>query len=179
MSDEKKEVFLPFFKGVFSQWHPCRFSDMELFTEDIEFCSAEQYMMYRKALLFGDEEVANQILISTSPAVIKSLGRKVSGFNQTIWDINKMEIVLHANILKFSNPVLKKKLIDTFPKILVEASPYDRIWGVGLSTTDPRVHIKSCWTGQNLLGYCLVNARHVLMGKYSEGFINRMNADLR
>jgi ribA/ribD-fused uncharacterized protein len=170
--NNKKETFLPFFKGVFSQWYPCLFSDPEL--DDREFCSAEQYMMYRKAILFNDNAIAEKILNSTSPSVIKALGRKVSGFNQETWDNHKMAIVLRANILKFSTG-LKKKLINTYPMILVEASPYDKIWGIGLSITDPRVNIESCWKGQNLLGICLVNARHVLMNTYSEGFINRMN----
>ena len=174
---ETKETFLPFFKGVFSQWHICSFSDPAL--SDYEFGSAGQYMMYKKAILFNDKDIAQKILISKSQSTIKALGRKVSGFNQETWDNHKMEIVLHANILKFSNPVLKKKLIDTYPKILVEASPYDHIWGVGLSITDTRVCIKASWRGQNLLGQCLVNARYVLMGRYSEDFINRMNSPLK
>jgi ribA/ribD-fused uncharacterized protein len=177
MSNKKKEVFLPFFKGVFSQWHPCSFSDPEI--DEYKFCSAEQYMMYRKAMLFNDREIAQQILDSTSPSTIKSLGRRVSDFTQDTWDDNKMALVLHANVLKFSNPVLKKKLIDTYPKILVEASPYDQVWGVGLSVGDPRIHNRVCWQGDNLLGQCLVNARSVLMGTYSEGFINRMNPTCR
>ena len=112
-------------QSCLSQWWKCDFTE-----GGINFCCAEQYMMYRKALLFEDHEHADDILKTKDPKTIKALGRLVSNFDDKVWNEHKSEIVLQGNICKFSqNPELKAYLIGTGDRILVEASPYDRVWG--------------------------------------------------
>jgi ribA/ribD-fused uncharacterized protein len=137
-------------KGFLSQWYPCHFKD----DYGVEYNSAEQYMMYQKAILFQDEKIAQRILQTDQQKDIKSLGRQISRFQQEIWDSHKMIIVLKANIFKFrDNPNLLKKLLHFKNPSFVEASPYDRIWGIGYSETQALDNIQS-W-GQNLLGKTL------------------------
>lgn len=120
-------------------------------------------MMYKKAQLFGDEDVMKRILKTTTPREIKALGRQVKNFNEKIWDQHKEQIVYEGNIAKFSsNPNLLKKLMETHPTRLVEASPYDTVWGVGLGAHDPQIHDSSKWKGQNLLGDILTRVREDL-----------------
>lgn len=136
--------------GFFSQWFRCRF-----IWNDIKFSSAEQFMMYRKAVLFNDIEIAKSILTITDQRLIKKLGKEVKNFDPNIWDSNKLEIVYTGNYLKFSqNLDLKKYLLDTEDAIICEASPYDLIWGIG--TKD----VKSVWKGENLLGKILMKLRN-------------------
>ena len=141
-----------------SQWWKCTFIE-----NDITFCCAEQYMMYQKALLFEDHTIAQEILKSKSPKKIKELGRLVKSFDSKIWDEHKAEIVLRGNILKFSqNPELKKYLLGTGDKILVEASPYDRVWGIGMRAGSGGNCEPQRWKGQNLLGFLLMEARDMI-----------------
>ena len=142
-------------EACFSQWWKCRFVE-----DDITFCCAEQYMMYKKALLFEDYSIAKEILKTKSPKKIKELGRLVQNFDSKVWDEHKAEIVLQGNILKFSqNPELKDYLLSTGDKILVEASPYDKVWGVGLRKENSAICSPQKWKGQNLLGFALMEAR--------------------
>ena len=130
----------------------------------IQFTSTEQYMMYEKAVLFGDTACAKEILLETRPHAVKKLGRKVRGFDQKIWEANRCQIVYEGNLLKFrQNPKLKRALLETKDRIIVEASPYDRIWGVGLSSSDPRIYHPKKWRGKNLLGECLMCVREQLL----------------
>ena len=155
---DKEFDFEFFYSGAFSQWKSCKF-----YEDGIMFTTAEQYMMFYKAILFGDNEIARQILSLRNPSQIKRLGRLVKGFDERIWNENKYEIVKRGNLLKFSqNSELRKILIDTGDKILVEASPVDTIWGIGLSEVDPRRKDVRSWRGQNLLGFALVEVREVL-----------------
>ena len=111
-------------------------------------------MMYNKAILFGDTTIANKILQETTPKVIKSLGRKVRNFDENIWNKHKEEIVFKGNYLKFTqNKELKEELISTENKMLVEASPYDKIWGIGINVKQA-IEGKE-WKGLNLLGNIL------------------------
>ena len=105
----EKEEFELFWHGPFSQWHPCTFK-----VNGVEYCSAEQYMMAQKALLFGDTAVHADIMAEQDPKQIKKYGRLVSNFNKELWDKHRFTIVLGASIAKFTqNPDLKKILMDT------------------------------------------------------------------
>ena len=140
--------------GEFSQWYKSDF-----LADGIKFCCTEQYMMYCKSLLFNDYEIADKILYSKNPKYIKSLGRKVKNFNPKVWDEYKVKIVYRGNYHKFTqNMDLQNKLLQT-KGILAEASPYDKIWGIGLSTTDYNVNNVHMWKGQNLLGIILTCIR--------------------
>ena len=137
--------------GEFSNWYLCN-----IFYKDINFNSSEQIFMWGKAKLFNDEDVAEQILQTTDQREIKALGRKVKNFDDEIWKENCYDIMLQANIAKFEqNKNLRKLLYSVKDEVLVEASPYDKIWGIGLSSSDPRSDNQNQWLGQNLLGKCL------------------------
>ena len=145
-------------KSCLSQFFPCKFK-----SNDIEYNCAEQYMMSEKAKLFKDEEIYQLILKETSPDKIKRLGRQIKNFNNREWDKNKLNIILQGNILKFSqNEDLKKFLIETGDKILVEASPYDKIWGIGLDQKNPDARNPHKWNGLNLLGFTLMKVRDII-----------------
>ena len=152
---ETNKGFEFFWSGTFSQWKSCKF-----YENGIMFTSAEQYMMYHKAILFGDVRIAKEILAINHPKEIKALGRKVKNFDEKIWNQNKYEIVKKGNILKFSqNPRLKKELLNTGDSILVEASPFDDIWGIKMGEFDPNRFDPLNWKGQNLLGFGLTEVR--------------------
>lgn len=145
-------------KSCLSQWYSCHFTE-----DGVEYSTAEQYMMAQKALLFGDNEVYKEIMNARHPKQFKALGRKISGFNEDIWNRNKSDIVIKGNLAKFSqNPQLKDFLLCTNSRILVEASPYDKIWGIGLSADDHGCENPELWNGENLLGFCLMEVRDML-----------------
>lgn len=124
----------------------------------------EQYMMACKAELFGDQEIREQILGCSDPKQIKALGRKVRGFDQAVWDKFKYAIVLNGNWCKFSqNRELREFLLSTGDSVLVEASPYDRIWGIQLSADTPEAQNPFRWRGENLLGFALMEVRDELL----------------
>jgi ribA/ribD-fused uncharacterized protein len=144
-----------FWSGIYSQWYK---SDFEI--DGVKFTSAEQYMMYKKALLFEDEEVANAIMRTNNPKEQKALGRKVRNFDVDTWNENCREYVYEGNYAKFTqDPVLLEQLMETGDKILVEASPLDKIWGVGLHFDDERVEDESQWQGTNWLGEAIMRVR--------------------
>lgn len=120
-------------------------------------------MMACKAELFGDREIREQILGCSDPKQIKALGRKVRGFDQAVWDKFKYAIVLNGNWLKFSqNRPLREFLLSTGDSVLVEASPYDNIWGIRLSANLPEAQDPFKWRGQNQLGFALMEVRDEL-----------------
>ena len=142
-------------KSCLSQWWSCTFT-----SNNIEYNCAEQYMMSEKAKFFKDDKMYDLILKENSPAKIKKYGRQVKNYDGDEWDKVKFDIVVQGNILKFSqNKELKEFLINTENKILVEASPYDKIWGIGLGADDPNVDDIYKWRGKNLLGFALMKAR--------------------
>uniref|UniRef100_A0A8B8CH10 Uncharacterized protein LOC111119006 n=1 Tax=Crassostrea virginica TaxID=6565 RepID=A0A8B8CH10_CRAVI len=146
--------------SVFSQWY---LSDFEV--DGIKFNCAEKYMMYHKAVLMEDYEIADYILTLDDPSEMKQQGRYVRNFDQKLWDENCQAIVAEGNIAKFSqNEKLKATLLSTYPKTLVFASPKDRIWGIGLTEDDPRAWNKKSWSGGNVLGEILTRVRDKLMG---------------
>ena len=120
-------------------------------------------MMWAKAILFDDSATAEKIMLAKTPKEIKKLGREVSNFDQAVWNENKLEIVIKANYNKFTqNGELLKQLLATGDRVLVEASPWDRIWGVGLGVDDPDVYDRDKWKGQNLLGQALMAVRDMV-----------------
>ncbi len=138
-----------------SQWYPCQFE-----VGGVSYHTAEQYMMAQKAKLFGDMEIYEMILEAEDPKTFKSLGRKVKGFDKVLWDEHKDEIVIEGNFAKFSqNRDLGEYLLNTGDSILVEASPRDLIWGVGLGKENPRIQDPASWRGQNHLGFALMEVR--------------------
>lgn len=150
----KKEVT----KACFSQWFPFEFNENE-----INYKTAEHYMMAAKARLFNDNDILEKILKSDSPNQAKSLGRKVKNFDPKLWDEQKYEIVKRGNFLKFSqNKKLKDFLLSTNDKVLVESSPYDTIWGIGMLETDSRAENPLQWNGENLLGFALMEVRDLI-----------------
>jgi len=112
--------------------------------------------MYWKAICFNDKSIAVQILSATEPRRVKALGRQVKGFRDDRWDEVKYKVVVEGNWYKFTqNPTFKQRLLETGNKIIVEASPYDKIWGIGVAATED----KSKWRGQNLLGKAIMEVR--------------------
>jgi ribA/ribD-fused uncharacterized protein len=143
-------------KSCLSQWFYSPFKD----NDGVEYSTSEHYMMYMKAFLFNDSKSMEKIISTPHPNEAKSLGRKVKGFEPTFWDSAKHAIVYRANYLKFNqNPELQEYLVNTGESILVEASPYDTIWGVGLSADDPKIKSVHTWNGENLLGFVLMEVR--------------------
>ncbi len=161
-SNESKELTYVFFfhkSSPFSNWYPSTFRT----PDNKVFFNNEQYMMYHKALLFGDHKIADMILNEKKPAEIKKLGRKVSGFSQDTWIQHSENIVTQGLLYKFTQDTeLKKILLDTESSILVEASPYDKIWGIGLSKTEALKTEPKLWPGLNKLGTCLMRARDII-----------------
>lgn len=141
-----------------SNWYPSDFT-----VNGINFSSMEQYMMYQKALRFGDTKIADKILATDDVAKIKKLGRKVQGYDDSVWNGVRQIIVYEGLTAKFSqNEDLKAKLLETKDVILAECAVRDKIWGIGLSMTDEKRFDKDKWKGQNLLGYALMLVREHL-----------------
>ncbi|WP_395851787.1 NADAR family protein [Cystobacter fuscus] len=146
-------------ESPFSQWHASEFV-----VDGARFTCAEQYMMYGKARLFGDGETAERILAARTPKEHKALGRQVRGFEGALWERERERIVYEGNHAKFTqNAALRSALLATRGTELVEASPLDRIWGVGLSAEDPRIQDPAKWRGLNLLGKVLTRLREDLL----------------
>ena len=122
--------------------------------------TAEHWMMAGKARLFEDAEAFEQIFESASPAVAKKIGRRVRGFDNATWKAHRRVIVTEGNRHKFDqSPPLARFLRGTGDAVLVEASPYDRIWGIGLKRDDSRAADPGTWRGENLLGFALMDVR--------------------
>ncbi|OAT50630.1 COG3236 family protein [Proteus hauseri ATCC 700826] len=148
-------------KSCFSQWYPAPF-----ILDDVRYSSAEHYMMAEKARIFNDMEIRARIIATSNPGTAKALGREVKGFDQSIWEQQRIEIVIRANEAKFSqNKNLSQFLISTGTRVLVEASPVDKIWGIGLSEQDKEANNPLLWRGLNLLGFALMKVRSRLIEK--------------
>lgn len=156
-----------FWGSIFSQWNTENNNGKYQFKENgKEFTSCEQYMMYNKAILFNDLEVAEKIMRIRNVKQIKQLGREVKNFDNEIWDKNKFDIVVNGNFLKFNqNPNFKKELYKYKDKEFVEASPVDKIWGIGLHYDDDLVLDRKNWKGQNLLGKAINKVKEMLFDK--------------
>lgn len=144
--------------GYLSNWYMADFV-----WSDMTFSSIEQYMMYRKAVLFGDTEIAHQILSTDNVGKIKALGRAVRDYNDTVWNGMRQIIVYEGLLEKFrQNAALKANLLATQDHFLAECAVQDRIWGIGLSMKDEQRFDMDRWQGQNLLGFTLMQVRDTL-----------------
>ena len=142
-------------KECFSQWYPAGFE-----IDGIHYPTAEHYMMAEKARLFGDDATLQKILTANDPAQAKQLGREVKGYQDNIWKQHRVEIVVRGNAAKFTqNEKLKTFLQSTEDKVIVEASPRDRIWGIGMAESNADAHNPAKWRGLNLLGFALMEVR--------------------
>ena len=147
-------------KWVLSQWWPCVFE-----VEGVSYASAEHWMMAEKARLFGDASALGQILAARTAAEAKNLGRGVRGFDDAAWDAARFEVVVAGNVAKFGqDPGLRAYLLGTGNRVLVEASPWDRVWGIGMTAGDEGATDPRLWRGLNLLGFALMEARERLAG---------------
>ncbi len=153
------EAFTFFWKHRLSQWHRAPFA-----VGSVTFTHAEQYMMYAKALLFGDRDAAARILAAETPREQQEIGRGVRGFDESVWVLFREGVVFAGNYARFSqNPDQRELLFATRGTTLVEASPHDRVWGIGLAADDPRAQDRSQWLGLNLLGEALTRVREALL----------------
>ena len=145
-------------KGSLSQWWPCTFT-----VDAVDYASAEHFMMAQKARLFGDDDALAKILAAPTPAEAKNFGREVRGFDDAAWNKACFEIVVTGNVHKFGqDPALLGYLLGTANRVLVEASPRDRIWGIGLGAGNERAEDPRQWRGENRLGFALMEARERL-----------------
>ena len=141
--------------GWLSNWSPHSFVE-----NDVRFFTAEHYLMYHKALVMGDNDAANRILVSPDPKVAKAVGRKIKNWDEQKWVSARSLIMERALLQKVEqNLDLKQKLLETGTRVLAEASPYDAIWGIGCSKTDPRAKHIATWPGLNLLGEAWMHVR--------------------
>jgi ribA/ribD-fused uncharacterized protein len=145
-------------KSCFSQWWVAPFE-----VDGITYQTAEHWMMASKARLFKDESALGKILVATTPAEAKEGGRLVRNFDPIVWDEQKLEIVINGNRHKFDqHSALKEFLLATGEQVLVEASPVDAIWGIGMSAENPAARNPDLWKGENLLGFALMVVRDKL-----------------
>lgn len=149
--------------GCLSQWWPSPFE-----ADGVRYETAEHWMMAAKARLFGDAEAERAALAARTPAEAKNAGRLVRGFDEAIWKRERFAVVRSGNVHKFGqDAALRDFLLATGDRVLVEASPMDRIWGIGLASDDERAQDPARWRGLNLLGFALMEAREELRGGVS------------
>ncbi|WP_433443106.1 NADAR family protein [Nonomuraea sp. CA-141351] len=151
--------------GCLSQWWPVDFTE-----DGHTFASAEHYMMAHKAWLFEDGESADKVLAARHPGEAKALGRTVRGFDEATWEAHRFDIVVRGSVAKFgAHEELAEFLLGTSGRVLVEASPVDRVWGIGLAASDERAASPATWRGANLLGFALMAARDTLLARRQDG----------
>lgn len=154
----EKHKYYFFWQGVFSQWASTSFVG----ADGVTYCTCEQAMMAAKALVFDDRATYERILATTNPREQKELGRQVQGFDPAIWNQCKFDIVVQNNYQRaLADERFRTSLLATGDLIIVEASPYDRIWGIGYSPTTAPTSDPSTW-GENLLGKALMKVRQML-----------------
>jgi ribA/ribD-fused uncharacterized protein len=146
-------------REIYSNWHPAAFSD----ESGRRFANSEQFMMWGKALVMGDVEMSERMMGVSDPKALKALGRQVRNYVDARWVQHRLAVMVHGCYLKFSqNLAMKAELLTTGERILVEASPDDALWGIGLEESDPRCLDRSQWLGLNLLGEALMIVRPLL-----------------
>jgi ribA/ribD-fused uncharacterized protein len=146
-------------KHVFSQWYEAQFT-----IGGVTYPTAEHGMMAEKARLFGDDDALRRVLAAGNPGAAKAVGREVRGFDGDAWTAARWEIVVRGNEARFGQtPDLRTCLASTGDRVLVEASPVDRIWGIGLAENDAAAENPELWRGLNLLGFALMEARARLL----------------
>lgn len=154
---KRQNGFVLFWGGKFSQWYPYKMT-----IDGTEYNCCEQYMMAEKARLFGDLDSLQKIMATKDPKEQKAIGRTVKNFVPQMWDKISKDVVFRANLAKFSDPEMKKYLFSFGNEEIVEASPYDKIWGIGLGEDDPDALDKSKWQGTNWLGEAIMAVREAL-----------------
>lgn len=153
-----REGFLLFWGGWPSNFNPAEFT-----LHGVTYNRSEQYMMAQKAILFGDDESLHKIMAATKPLKQKELGRKVKGFDQELWKAQARDLFLPGLHAKFAqNPELAAQLVESNGLTLVEASPHDVVWGIGLDRHNPDATDRTKWQGTNWLGECLMQVRRIL-----------------
>lgn len=163
IKDQTDQEFICFHKpeeenGYLSNWYQSRFS-----FRGTDFSSVEQYMMFRKAIMFGDDSARNRILSTDDVAEIKQLGRSVRNYNDKLWGGQRQLIVYQGLLAKFAqNDELRLRLLNTGSAVLTECAVTDKIWGIGLSMDDDRRFLIDQWQGSNMLGFSLMQVRNVL-----------------
>ncbi len=141
-----------------SQWWPSPFT-----VDGVEYATAEHWMMAGKARLFDDAEAERRVLAAGHPAEAKKAGRLVRGFDEAVWERERFGIVAEGSVHKFAaHADLREFLLGTGERVLVEASPVDRVWGIGLAADDEAASDPERWRGPNLLGFALMEARERL-----------------
>ena len=144
---------------VYSNGHPAFFFD----GQGRRFANSEQYMMWAKAFLMGDLEAAECMFLHRDPRLLKDLGRQVRNYREDLWEQHRLAVMVCGCFFKFSqNPAMAMQLLTTGDLELVEASPYDCVWGIGLEEGDPRCLDRAQWRGRNLLGEALMIVRDLL-----------------
>ena len=157
-SIRETDRFVLFWGGWPSQWHPARFV-----VDGVAYACCEQYMMAEKARVFGDADALAAVLATRDPRKQKAIGRKVRGFDAEVWRSVCRGVVFAGNLARFGqDPSMRSTLLDTGDKTIVEASPADRIWGIGLGQDDPRALDPAQWRGTNWLGTALMQVRQTL-----------------
>lgn len=142
-------------KFCFSQWFELPFT-----VDNVVYKTAEHWMMAQKALLFNDHKAYERIISAVKPGEVKDIGRRVAGFDESKWNEKRYEIVNEGNMHKFmQNPKYREYLIKTHDRVLVEASPVDAIWGIGLAHDNEKAENINEWQGLNLLGFALMEVR--------------------
>lgn len=145
-------------KSCLSQWFDAPFE-----LEGIRYPTAEHFMMAAKARLFDDSPALERVLAAPTPGEAKAAGRRVTGFDDETWRQHRVAAVCQGNLAKFrQHAALRDYLLRSGDTILVEASPVDRIWGIGLAADDPGADNPACWRGPNLLGFALMDVRRLL-----------------
>lgn len=141
--------------SCFSQWYPSSFE-----IDGFVYPTAEHFMMAEKARLFGDIGSLDKVLSASSPGAAKAFGREVTGFSESVWEEHRFRIVVRGNLAKFGQSApFREFLLRTGRKVLVEASPVDPVWGIGLAADDIRAQDPNTWNGLNLLGFALMSVR--------------------
>ena len=150
-------------KGCLSQWWSAAFT-----VDGVRYPTAEHYMMAAKARLSGDAEAVGKILAAPHPGAAKALGRQVRGFDERQWARHRFDVVVAGNLAKFGqHPRLREFLAGTGGRVQVEASPLDRVWGIGLAAGDERAGSPEHWPGLNLLGFALMEVRRQLRAQHA------------
>ncbi|CCH31500.1 hypothetical protein BN6_42130 [Saccharothrix espanaensis DSM 44229] len=145
-------------KECLSQWWEGAFT-----VDGRSYRTAEHFMMAGKADLFGDAGIAERVLAARTPGEAKALGREVRGFDPATWEAHRLDIVVRGNLAKFTaHDTAREFLLSTGERLLVEASPVDRVWGIGLAADDERATDPAAWQGLNLLGEALMEVRRRL-----------------
>lgn len=157
------DKFIFFWGSIYSQWCPS-----PIVIDGVNYNCTEQYMMAKKALMFSDFDAYREIMLEKQPALQKAMGKRVKGFDKVIWEVYCRKIVYDANYAKFTqNKGMRDELMGTIGKEIVEASPEDKIWGIGMHETHPDIEDKSKWQGTNWLGEAIMQVRNTLIAEES------------